>query len=245
MAATSSSSSSPARSAGTPATRRSRSPSSPASSNSPAKSQMTVRSLGWVWKVRPWSMPQSRPSASQHVTALAVGVVGHHVEGGEAHQVGVPRRVLHQGEVVRGPVLWDEALHRPGPEGGLVAGDGLGHQPPAERLGEPRRRRPRAGAARWGSPTGAVPPGRACRRPAARRPRRYRSRARWRSSCRRSGRAPPSRPRPGPRPPPGCPRAPRRPRASRAPAPGWRAGLVGRFGRHVTGGRCPFVRGQS
>ena len=48
----------------------------------------------------------------------------------------MPRGLVAQREVVRGPVLVHEALHRAGTEGALGPLDRLGHQSPAERLGQ-------------------------------------------------------------------------------------------------------------
>ena len=59
-ASASSATAAPSRSSGSPsATNRSRSSTIRPGTSSSAKSQMTVRSLGWAWKHRPWSMPQS------------------------------------------------------------------------------------------------------------------------------------------------------------------------------------------
>ena len=73
------SSSGPRRARRAPGTRR-RPP--PAGSRSPANSQMTVRSFYSSWKQSPWSMPTitSLAPVVQAVAALAVGVVGEHVE---------------------------------------------------------------------------------------------------------------------------------------------------------------------
>ena len=64
-------------------------------SSAPAQPQSRVRSLWSVWKLTPWSTPNTAAAAAQDVAALAVGVVDQHVEDRQPPQgrhVGVDHR---------------------------------------------------------------------------------------------------------------------------------------------------------
>jgi hypothetical protein len=72
----------------------------------------------------------------QHMAALAVRIVGHHIEGTHAPEGGVPPRIVTQREVVRAAVLGDVALYRSFAEGAFGSLDRFGYQTPPERLGQ-------------------------------------------------------------------------------------------------------------
>ena len=78
----------------------------------PAQPHSTVRSLSWVCRQMPWSMPYTTPSTPRDVAALAVGVVEQHVEDCHPLQsrvigvdqddfVAAPVEARHDREVVR------------------------------------------------------------------------------------------------------------------------------------------------
>ena len=133
-------------------------PARSASSGAPPKSQITVRSLSLRVEAQPVVDGPQPILGQQHVAALAVGVVGHDVEGAEAHQLGVPLGLVAEREVVRGAVLVHEALHRPWPERPFGRAPPSRAPAPSRGLRRGRRRPPRVGTARRGSPTAAARP---------------------------------------------------------------------------------------
>ena len=68
----------------------------------------------------------------EHVAALAVRVVGHHIESSETTEPGVVRRVVSDREVVVLHVFFDEELDRAWTEGSLVSRHGDGDEVEAE-----------------------------------------------------------------------------------------------------------------
>ena len=83
--------------------------------------------------------PQVAVEAGEDVARLAVCVVGHQVEGGQATEVGYPVRVVVEGEVVLLVVARHVQLDRSLSER-AVADDRRGDQTPPEEVGQlPRR----------------------------------------------------------------------------------------------------------
>ena len=114
--------------------RRSSAAASSGGRGSPPKSQMTVRSLSCSLKHSPLSMAQRRSSASSTCPLLRSALLATTSKAHMRIRVGCHSGLVAQGEVVRGPVLGDVALHRSLPERPVGPLDGLGHQPPPEGL---------------------------------------------------------------------------------------------------------------
>ena len=134
---------------------------------SPAKSQITVRTLNSWWKLRPLSMAQMWPSPSTRQWPPLRSVdVGHEVEGAQVAEGVVVALVLPQGEVVLAEVGVDELLHA-SPRPSARPASPSAAPAPSPGPSTARRRRPPAGTARTGSPTAGARPARACRRRAS------------------------------------------------------------------------------
>ena len=153
----------------------------------PAQPHSRVRSLWSVWKLTPWSTPNTRPAAAQDVAALAVGVVDQDVEHRQQPQRRArrrgsprpagrrrpdPRRSVNQPSrghrvgwapgrpAVRSPSssTSTQACSEPGPERAVDEARSPARSR-SRRSGTPRTRRPRAArGCGAGSPTAAAPP---------------------------------------------------------------------------------------
>ena len=135
---------------------------------SPPKSQMTVRSLGSQWNVRPLSTAQMRPSSpARQWPPLRSALLASRSKQQIVRRAAWRAGVLEQREVVRLDVEGHEPLQRPDAERQAVARAARSRaRGPSPARPTARRRPPRGGRGRRGSPTAAARPGGACTRPA-------------------------------------------------------------------------------